>query len=71
MHRCCCHHEAYEKGYFDLEDPIGRYILEYKNPMVYQPDGSLKPASNPIRVIDLLKTYHWYWKNIPPAEKAI
>ena len=48
--------KLYEKGYFDLEDPIGRYILEYKNPMVYQADGTLKPASNPIRIIDLLKT---------------
>lgn len=47
--------KLYDKGYFNLEDPIGQYILEYKNPMVYQPDGSLRPASNPIRIIDILR----------------
>ena len=24
--------KLYDKGYFNLEDPIGQYILEYKNP---------------------------------------
>lgn len=47
--------KLYDKGYFRLEDPIGQYIPEYKNPMVYQPDGLLKPASNPIRIIDILR----------------
>ena len=47
--------KLYDQGYFKLYDPIGQYIPEYKNPMVFQPDGSLKPASNPIRIIDVLR----------------
>lgn len=47
--------KLYDQGYFKLEDPIGQYIPEYKNPMVYQPDGSLRPASKPIRIIDVLR----------------
>ena len=47
--------KLYDQGYFKLEDPIGQYIPEYKNPMVYPPDGSLRPASKPIRIIDVLR----------------
>ena len=61
--------KLYEKGYFDLEDPIGRYILEYKNPMVYQADGTLKPASNPIRIIDVLRHTTGIGKTYPALRK--
>ncbi len=61
--------KLYEKGYFDLEDPIGRYIPEYSNPMVYQADGTLKPASNPIRVIDVLRHTTGIGKTYPALRK--
>lgn len=47
--------KLYDKGLFKLNDPIGKYISEFNNPMVYQADGSLKPALNPIRIIDVLR----------------
>ena len=47
--------KLYDKGLFKLNDPIGKYIPEFNNPMVYQADGSLKPALNPIRIIDVLR----------------
>jgi CubicO group peptidase (beta-lactamase class C family) len=61
--------KLYEKGYFELEDPIGSYILEYKNPMVYQADGTLKPAKNPIRVIDVLRHTTGIGKTHPALRK--
>lgn len=61
--------KLYEKGYFDLEDPIGRYIPEYSNPMVYQADGTLKPASNPILVIDVLRHTTGIGKTYPALRK--
>tara|TARA_B100001175_G_C19513078_1_gene645230 strand:+ start:507 stop:1712 length:1206 start_codon:yes stop_codon:yes gene_type:complete len=47
--------KLYEKGYFKLDDPIGKYINEYNNPIVLESDGSLRAASNPIRIIDVLR----------------
>ena len=47
--------KLYDKGLFKLNDPIGKYIPEFNNPLVYQADGSLKPALNPIRIIDVLR----------------
>lgn len=47
--------KLYDQGYFKLEDPVGKFIPEYQNPMVFQTDGSLKPASNQIRIIDLFR----------------
>jgi len=61
--------KLYEKGYFELEDPISTYILEYKNPMVYQSDGTLKPATNPIRVIDVLRHTTGIGKTHPALRK--
>ena len=61
--------KLYEKGYFELEDPIGLYIPEYKNPMVYQADGTLKPASKPIRVIDILRHTTGIGKTYPALRK--
>ncbi len=61
--------KLYEKGYFELEDPIGLYIPEYKNPMVYQADGTLKPASKPIRVIDVLRHTTGIGKTYPALRK--
>ena len=39
--------------------------------MVYQPDGSLKPAKPDSKVIDLLRHTTGIEKYIPRAEKAI
>ena len=47
--------KLYDKGLFKLNDPIGKYIPEFNDPLVYQADGSLKPALNPIRIIDVLR----------------
>ncbi len=57
--------KLYDKGYFNMEDPLGRYIPDYKNPMIFQPDGKLKPASNPIRIIDLLRHTSGIGKTYP------
>jgi CubicO group peptidase (beta-lactamase class C family) len=39
-----------EEGRFTLNDPIGTYIPEYKNPMVETSPGVLAPARQPITV---------------------
>ena len=57
--------KLYDKGLFELNDPIKKYISEFKNPMVYQDDGSLKPASNPIRIIDILRHTSGIGKTYP------
>ena len=44
---------------------IGKYISEFNNPMVYQADGSLKPALNPIRIIDVLRHTSGIGKTYP------
>lgn len=50
----------YERGHFLLNDPISRYIPEFKNPQVLVESDSLgniletKPANKEIRIIDLL-----------------
>ena len=57
--------KLYDKGLFKLNDPIGKYISEFNNPMVYQADGSLKPALNPIRIIDILRHTSGIGKTYP------
>tara|TARA_A100001011_G_scaffold316550_1_gene335612 strand:- start:403 stop:1596 length:1194 start_codon:yes stop_codon:yes gene_type:complete len=57
--------KLYDKGLFKLNDPIEKYISEFKNPMVYKADGSLEPALNPIRVIDILRHTSGIGKTYP------
>ena len=47
--------KIYERGLFKLEDPIEKYIPEFKNPVIYFPNGKLKPAKNSIKIIDILR----------------
>ncbi|ABF39642.1 beta-lactamase [Candidatus Koribacter versatilis Ellin345] len=58
----------YEEGKFLLDDPISKYIPEFKNPKVLvkpaQGDPYTIPAKNEITIRDLLRhtsgvTYHW------------
>lgn len=58
----------YEEGYFLLEDPISKYLPEFKNPKVLVKPKSGEPYSIPatreITIRDLLRhtsglTYHW------------
>ncbi|HAS42963.1 MAG TPA: hypothetical protein DCS93_20960 [Microscillaceae bacterium] len=46
--------QLYEKGKFKLEDPIHKYLPEFKNMRVYR-DSAMFVAQKPIRVIDLLR----------------
>jgi CubicO group peptidase (beta-lactamase class C family) len=61
--------KLYDKGYFKLENPIGQYIPEYKNPMVLQADGTLRRASNPIKIIDLFRHTTGIAKTDPALRK--
>ena len=45
--------QLYEKGLFQLNDPVAQYIPAFKDPKVYTENG-LIPATKPIRIIDLL-----------------
>ncbi len=58
----------YEQGYFQLEDPISKYLPEFKNPRVLVRPASGKPytipAAREITIADLLRhtsglTYQW------------
>lgn len=58
----------YEEGHFLLEDPVSKYLPEFKNPkvLVKSSDGKTYtiPASREITIRDLLRhtsglTYHW------------
>jgi CubicO group peptidase (beta-lactamase class C family) len=58
----------YEQGLFLLEDPVSRYLPEFKNPKVLVKPASGQaytiPATNEITIRDLLRhtsglTYHW------------
>jgi CubicO group peptidase (beta-lactamase class C family) len=59
----------YEEGYFLLEDPISKYLPEFKNPKVLVKPGSggasyTIPATHEITIRDLLRhtsglTYNW------------
>jgi len=50
----------YERGYFQLNDPISRFIPEFANPVVavsFDDDGNVtetRPAEREIRIVDLL-----------------
>ena len=45
--------QLYEKGLFQLEDPVSKFIPAFKNAKVYTENG-LVPAAKPIQIIDLL-----------------
>ena len=46
--------QLYEKGKFKLEDPLHKYLPEFKHMRVYT-DSGLVAAKKPIKVIDLLR----------------
>jgi CubicO group peptidase (beta-lactamase class C family) len=69
----------YEEGKFLLEDPVSKYLPEFKNAKVYvkPPTGEpyTIPASKPITIRDLLRhtsglTYNWNADLGPLYEKA-
>jgi CubicO group peptidase (beta-lactamase class C family) len=69
----------YEEGYFLLEDPISKYLPEFKNPKVLVKPASGEPYSIPagrqITIRDLLRhtsglTYHWNEELGPMYEAA-
>ncbi len=43
-----------ERGVLEPQFPISRYIPEFANPKVYNPDGTTRPASREITIQDLL-----------------
>ncbi len=43
-----------ERGEIDLMDPVDRYLPEFRDPMVWQENGEIVPASRSIRILDLL-----------------
>jgi CubicO group peptidase (beta-lactamase class C family) len=44
----------YETGRFSLSDPVSKYLPEFKDVKVAQPDGTLRPPAREITVQDLL-----------------
>ncbi len=46
--------QLYEKGKFKLEDPVHKYIPEFKNMLIHTEKGNI-PAKNDIKIIDLLR----------------
>lgn len=47
--------QLWEKGLFQLEDPLYLYIPEFRDMTVREPDGAIRPARNPIRILDLFR----------------
>ena len=45
----------YEDGHFQLDDPLHKYIPEFKDMMVHHGAGKTGPAKNVIKVIDILR----------------
>lgn len=69
----------YEEGRFLLDDPVSKYLLEFKNPKVLVKPASGEPytipATKEITIRDLLRhtsgiTYHWNDDLGPMYEKA-
>lgn len=44
----------WERGRFDLDDPLAKFIPAFSDMTVYQPDGSVEPAAGPITIRQLL-----------------
>ncbi|WP_394749362.1 serine hydrolase domain-containing protein [Spongiimicrobium salis] len=47
--------QLYEAGKFDLNDPLSKFLPEFKQMQVYNAQGKLVPSKRPIRIIDLLR----------------
>ena len=47
---CAAALQLWEKGAFQLDDALGRYLPEYENMTVRTPDGSIVPAENKITI---------------------
>ena len=45
----------YEDGKFHLDDPLEKYIPWFKNPKIMDSKGTITPAKNKIKIIDLLR----------------
>ena len=45
----------YEQGKFQLNDPVAKYIPEFKNLTVYKGNNVIEPATKTMRVIDVLR----------------
>ncbi|MBS0332642.1 MAG: beta-lactamase family protein, partial [Proteobacteria bacterium] len=43
-----------EEGKLDLDAPVSKYLPEYANLVVWQPDGATKPATRPMLVRNLM-----------------
>ena len=43
-----------EEGKLDLDAPVSKYLPEYANLVVWQPDGTTKPATRPMLVRNLM-----------------
>src|SRR4051794_20140206 len=44
----------FEQGRFGLDDPVSRYLPEFKDVVVRRPDGTTAPPSRPVTIRDLL-----------------
>jgi len=47
--------QLYEKGMFNLGDPISKFIPAFENMMIHEEEEGLVPARNLIKIIDLLR----------------
>ena len=45
----------FEEGKFNLDDPLEKYIPWFKNPKIMDSKGTITPAKNKIKIIDLLR----------------
>ncbi|MBR4863294.1 MAG: beta-lactamase family protein [Oscillospiraceae bacterium] len=52
---CVAVMQLWEKGLFQLDDLLSDYMPEFANMTVRQPDGTVKPAQNPIRIHNLFE----------------
>jgi len=67
---CVCALRLYEKGTFNLDDPLSEYLPEFKNMNVRSvcDNGgeSIVPAVNPIRIVDLFTMSSGLTYNLTP-----
>ncbi|WP_293385557.1 serine hydrolase [Phenylobacterium sp.] len=62
-----------EEGKLDLDAPVSKYLPEYANLVVWQPDGTTKPATRPMLVRNLMShtsglIYGFIQPNTPIAQ---
>lgn len=63
---CVAAMQLWEKGLFQLDDLLSDYMPEFANMTVRQPDGTVKPAENPIRIHNLFEMtagFNYDYKN--------